>query len=84
MREGGLHCVYQPLADLREGSVYAHEALIRGPQGTPLHTPDALLAQASSEGILQDFELFCAFKPCPTRCEPERFACFQAEMSPKT
>ena len=23
-------------------------------------------------------------EPCPTRCEPERFACFQAEMSPKT
>ncbi len=61
MRDGALHCVFQPLADLREGSIYAHEALIRGPQGTPLHTPDALLAQASSEGILQDFELFCAF-----------------------
>ncbi|RLJ39362.1 diguanylate cyclase/phosphodiesterase [Acidovorax sp. 106] len=61
MREGALHCVFQPLADLREGSIYAHEALIRGPQGTALHTPDALLAQADSEGILQDFELFCAF-----------------------
>ncbi len=23
-------------------------------------------------------------EPCPTRCEPERFACFQAEMSPQT
>ena len=28
MREGGLYCVFQPLADLREGQVYAHEALI--------------------------------------------------------
>ena len=59
MREGGLYCVFQPLADLREGSVYAHEALIRGPQGTPLHTPDALLDSARREGILRDFELLC-------------------------
>lgn len=59
VREGGLHCVFQPLADLREGSVYAHEALIRGPQDTPLHTPDRLLQLAAQERILQDFELAC-------------------------
>ena len=59
MRGGGLHCVFQPLADLREGHIYAHEALIRGPQGTPLHAPDALLAQAAREGLLQNFELLC-------------------------
>lgn len=61
MREGGLHCVFQPLADLREGQVYAHEALIRGPQNTPLHTPDKLLELARHEGILQDFELLCVY-----------------------
>lgn len=59
MRDGGLYCVFQPLADLREGSVYAHEALIRGPQGTTLHTPDALLESARREGILRDFEMLC-------------------------
>lgn len=59
MREGGLHCVFQPLADLVEGHVYAHEALIRGPEGTPLHTPDRLLQTALQEGLLQDFELLC-------------------------
>ena len=61
MREGGLYCVFQPLADLREGQVYAHEALIRGPQNTPLHTPDKLLELARREGILQDFELLCVY-----------------------
>ena len=59
MREGGLYCVFQPLADLREGQVYTHEALIRGPQNTPWHTPDKLLELARREGILQDFELLC-------------------------
>ncbi|RYF42309.1 MAG: diguanylate phosphodiesterase, partial [Comamonadaceae bacterium] len=43
MREGGLYCVFQPLADLREGGIYAHEALIRGPVDSPMHRPDALL-----------------------------------------
>ena len=61
LRAGGLHCVFQPLADLREGGVYAHEALIRGPEGSPLHTPDVLLALARDEGILHDFELLCFF-----------------------
>lgn len=61
VRDGGLHCVFQPLADLREGHIYAHEALIRGPQGTTLPTPDALLAQAAREGLLQDFELVCVY-----------------------
>ena len=61
MREGGLYCVFQPLADLREGQVYAHEALIRGPQNTPLHTPDKLLELARREGILLDFELLCVY-----------------------
>ena len=61
MRTGDLRCVFQPIADLREGAIYAHEALIRGPQGTPLHTPDALLGLAQREHILQDFELLCFF-----------------------
>jgi len=59
MRGGGLYCVFQPLADLSEGSIYAHEALIRGPEGTALHRPDALLEMARQEHILQDFELLC-------------------------
>lgn len=66
MQQGALHCVFQPLADLREGQVYAHEALIRGPQDTLFHTPDVLLDLARQEGILQDFELLCAFTALDT------------------
>ncbi|MDF1486651.1 GGDEF domain-containing protein [Ramlibacter sp. H39-3-26] len=61
MSEGALYCVFQPLADLREGAVFAHEALIRGPENTPFHTPGVLLAMARSEQMLADFELFCIF-----------------------
>lgn len=42
-----------------DGSIYAHEALIRGPKGMPLHSPDALLAAARKEGLLLDFEVAC-------------------------
>ena len=59
LRAGGLHCVFQPLADLREGNIYSHEALIRGPENSPLQSPDALLAQARAEDLLHDFELLC-------------------------
>jgi EAL domain-containing protein (putative c-di-GMP-specific phosphodiesterase class I)/GGDEF domain-containing protein len=51
--------VYQPIASLRDGSLYGHEALIRGPQGLPLHLPDALLSAARQEGVLVEFELAC-------------------------
>lgn len=59
MRYRRLHALFQPLADLHSGGVYGHEALIRGPAGTLLHTPDALLALARSAGVLPLFELFC-------------------------
>lgn len=61
VRSGRLHCVFQPLVDLRSGSIHAHEALIRGPEGTGWHSPDALLEIARREQLLQDFELFCAY-----------------------
>jgi EAL domain-containing protein (putative c-di-GMP-specific phosphodiesterase class I)/GGDEF domain-containing protein len=54
---GQLTPVYQPIAALGDGALYAHEALIRGPAGHPLHRPDALLAAARKEGLLQAFEI---------------------------
>jgi diguanylate cyclase (GGDEF)-like protein len=57
--DGALVPVFQPIAALRDGGIHAHEALIRGPQGTPLHTPDALLTAARAEGLLIAFEMQC-------------------------
>lgn len=51
--------VFQPIAKLADGLVYAHEALIRGPEDGCLHTPDALFAQASAEGLTFELELAC-------------------------
>jgi EAL domain-containing protein (putative c-di-GMP-specific phosphodiesterase class I)/GGDEF domain-containing protein len=50
---------FQPIVDLRQGTVFGHEALIRGPAGTALHYPEALLALAANESRLTEFELHC-------------------------
>ena len=59
LRANALFAVFQPVASTRDGSIYGHEALIRGPVGTPLHTPDAMLKAARSEGVLLEFEIAC-------------------------
>jgi diguanylate cyclase (GGDEF)-like protein len=59
LRDKALSPVFQPIASLRDGSIHAHEALIRGPKGLPFHMPDALLAAARREGLLLEFEVAC-------------------------
>ena len=56
---GSIYPVFQPIISLADASVYAHEALIRGPQGTPLHTPEAMLREAERESLLTEFESAC-------------------------
>ncbi len=59
LRRQLLHPVYQPIALLEDGSIYAHEALIRGPEGTAMHTPDTLLHAAELEDLNFPFESHC-------------------------
>ena len=59
LQQGSLYPVFQPIANLADASIYAHEALIRGPRGTALHTPDALLRAASLECLGFEFEYAC-------------------------
>jgi diguanylate cyclase (GGDEF)-like protein len=56
MNERRLHAVFQPILDLRQGSYLACEALIRGPQDSPLHTPGALFAAAEAAGWTHELE----------------------------
>lgn len=60
MHGNQLYPVYQPIVSLNDGLIYSHEALIRGPKGTPFHTPDALFALAAHERLNYEFENFCA------------------------
>lgn len=50
---------FQPIGDLRDGSVHAHEALIRGPAGSPFALPDALFAAAAKEACSFELEVEC-------------------------
>ena len=59
IRSDALHPVFQPIVSLSDGSIYSHEALIRGPQNTSFHTPDTLLAAAAQENLNFEFENFC-------------------------
>jgi len=54
-----LRAVYQPIVSLGDGRIVAHEALIRGPAGTALISPDALFAAAAAEGLTLDLEQAC-------------------------
>ena len=45
-----LRSVLQPVVDLRTGGVVAHEALLRGPAGSVLEAPLALIAAARAAG----------------------------------
>lgn len=56
-----LNYVFQPIVDLSRRGVLGYEALMRGPEGTALHSPDALLAVARSAGLLLELEMLgCA------------------------
>src|SRR5689334_9195892 len=56
LRDGSLHCLYQPFVDLDSGAVMAHEALLRGPTATRWESPLALLEAARAAGRLADLE----------------------------
>jgi EAL domain-containing protein (putative c-di-GMP-specific phosphodiesterase class I)/GGDEF domain-containing protein len=61
LRADSLHMVFQPISDLRSANVHAHEALVRGPEGSSLASADALLKAAQAEGLLYELELYCVY-----------------------
>jgi len=51
--------LFQPIVELDSGAVAAYEALCRGPAGSPLEEPLALLAAARLEGRLATVDWSC-------------------------
>ena len=56
LRTKNLTALFQPIIDLRRASVYGHEALIRGPVGTALHSPLALFEACQLPGLAPEME----------------------------
>jgi len=57
-----LTIVSQPIVDMANGTIFAHEALVRGPRDSIYHSPDALLKIARTEDSLVEFEIACVVK----------------------
>ena len=54
-----LQTVFQPILDLRDGSVVGYEALARGPQDSAFEAPVDLFAAARAEDRVTDLDLAC-------------------------
>ncbi|WP_417448109.1 GGDEF domain-containing protein [Idiomarina abyssalis] len=54
-----LYPLFQPVMDTVRGVVIGHEALIRGPKGHSLESPDNLFSLASKVRLLSELELAC-------------------------
>lgn len=56
---GNVHSVYEPIVDAHALTVFAYEALVRGPAGTRLASPFELFEVASEEGLLFELDCLC-------------------------
>lgn len=59
MNEGLLTPVFQPIIDFRIRALLGYEALIRGPEGSPLQLPDPLFGAARRAGLFLELEHAC-------------------------
>ncbi|PKO87130.1 MAG: diguanylate cyclase [Betaproteobacteria bacterium HGW-Betaproteobacteria-10] len=57
--EGLLTPVFQPIIDFRIRALLGYEALIRGPEGSPLQFPDQLFGLARRAGLSLELEHAC-------------------------
>ncbi len=51
--------VFQPIIDFRTRTILGYEALIRGPENSPLHMPDHLFAAAATLDLSLPLEQLC-------------------------
>ena len=51
--------VFQPIFGFREGRIIGYEALVRGPEGSLLHTPYELFTAAQQAGLAVELNILC-------------------------
>ncbi|WP_153108834.1 GGDEF domain-containing protein [Propionivibrio limicola] len=56
IQTGKLTAVFQPIMDFRNNAYIAFEGLIRGPEGTELHSPHQLFSAAERHGLYRELE----------------------------
>lgn len=56
--------LFQPIIGLDSPRILGYEALIRGPEDSPLHTPDTLFAVAQQAQMLATLEFACREASC--------------------
>ncbi|WNR43285.1 GGDEF domain-containing protein [Paenibacillus roseipurpureus] len=56
LREQRIHAVYQPIISLHDGGVMGYEALSRGPEHSPFHSPLEMFQFAEQQGELYKLE----------------------------
>lgn len=59
LHNASLTTVFQPIFDVANSRVMGYEALTRGPEFHPLHSPFKLFNTAESVGLLSETELLC-------------------------
>jgi EAL domain-containing protein (putative c-di-GMP-specific phosphodiesterase class I)/GGDEF domain-containing protein len=57
---------FQPLLSAADGRLFAHEALMRGPEGSALHQPLELLAAAAQSGLSTDIDILAVERALET------------------
>ncbi|HEY2630626.1 MAG TPA: GGDEF domain-containing protein [Usitatibacter sp.] len=59
LEQRSLRTVFQPIFGFRERRIIGYEALVRGPEGSPLQTPAELFSAAAEEGVAVELNILC-------------------------
>jgi EAL domain-containing protein (putative c-di-GMP-specific phosphodiesterase class I) len=59
IRNGSLEVLYQPIVTLARREVVGYEALVRGPEGTPLAAPSLLFSYGDQFGLGRELDRAC-------------------------
>ena len=57
--DGRIYSVYEPIVEVESRTVFGYEALARGPQGSPFHSPLALFGAAEEVDLVFGLDCVC-------------------------